>query len=61
MIPVLLDLITIFCLVGGCVLLWLSLRPRRRDIIITRAAELDDPFEAWDDPDRLNRGIFRRD
>jgi drug/metabolite transporter superfamily protein YnfA len=35
MIPIVLDFITIFCLVGGCFLLWLNLRPRRRDIIIT--------------------------
>ena len=35
MIPVMLDLLTIVCLVGGCVLLWFNLRPRR-DVIITR-------------------------
>jgi uncharacterized membrane protein len=41
MIPILLDVITILCIVGGCLLLWFNLRPRARDVIITPVAELD--------------------
>jgi hypothetical protein len=33
----------------------------RRDVIITRVEERDEPFEAWNDPDRLNQNTFRRD
>jgi hypothetical protein len=40
-LPMLLDFITVFCFVGGCFLLWLNLRPRQRDVIITRTEELD--------------------
>jgi hypothetical protein len=36
LIPVLLDFITVFCLVGGCFLLWLNLRPRRDQVIIAK-------------------------
>jgi hypothetical protein len=34
LIPMLLDFITVFCLVGGCLLLWLNLRPRRDQVIM---------------------------
>jgi hypothetical protein len=37
MIPMLLDFITVFCLVGGCLLLWLNLRPRRDQAIIAKS------------------------
>ena len=33
----LLDFITVFCLVGGCLLLWLNLRPRRDQVIIAKS------------------------
>ena len=36
MIPMLLDFITVFCLVGGCLLLLLNLRPRRDQVIIAK-------------------------
>jgi hypothetical protein len=37
LIPMLLDFITVFCLVGGCLLLWLNLRPRRDQVIIAKS------------------------
>jgi hypothetical protein len=37
MIPMLLDFITVFCLVGGCLLLWLNLRPRRDQVIMAKS------------------------
>ena len=37
MIPMFLDFITVFCLVGGCLLLWLNLRPRRDQVIIAKS------------------------
>ena len=40
MIPILLDFITVFCLVGGCFLLWLNLRPRRDQVIIAKSEPL---------------------
>jgi hypothetical protein len=33
----LLDFITVICLVGGCLLLWLNLRPRRDQVIIAKS------------------------
>jgi hypothetical protein len=33
----LLDFITVFCLVGGCLLLWLNLRPRPDQVIIAKS------------------------
>jgi hypothetical protein len=44
MIPVMLDLLTIVCLVGGCVLLWFNLRPRR-DVILTRMPDREDRWK----------------
>ena len=52
LMPMLLDLITIFCLVGGCVLLWFNLRPRRSDVIITPVAN-SGPFGAYDESAQL--------
>jgi hypothetical protein len=37
LIPMFLDFITVFCLVGGCLLLWLNLRPRRDQVIIAKS------------------------
>ena len=37
MIPMFLDFITVFCLVGGCLLLWLNLRPRRDQVIMAKS------------------------
>ena len=36
-LPLLLDFLTVFFIVAGCVLLWLNLRPRRGDVFITPA------------------------
>jgi len=33
--PLLLDFLTVFFIVAGCFLLWLNLRPQRRDVVIT--------------------------
>jgi hypothetical protein len=38
LIPMLLDFITVFCLVGGCLLLWLNLRPRQVNIAMSEPA-----------------------
>jgi hypothetical protein len=49
--PMLFDILTVFLLVAGCMLLWLNLRPRRRDVTrapketYDRAAEAYDPEE----------------
>ncbi len=49
--PMLFDLLTVFLLVAGCMLLWLNLRPRRRDVnrlpkeTSDRAAEACHPEE----------------
>jgi hypothetical protein len=39
----LLDFITVFCLVGGCLLLWLNLRPRRDQVIIAKSKPAASP------------------
>ena len=36
MIPMLLDFLTLFFIVAGCLLLWLNVRPRRSDVIRTK-------------------------
>jgi hypothetical protein len=36
-LPLLLNFLTVYFLVAGCVLLWLNLRPRRPRIVITKA------------------------
>jgi hypothetical protein len=38
-IPVLFDILTVVLFVGGCLLLWLNLRPRRRDVLLTSSAD----------------------
>ena len=37
--PLLLDFLTVFFIVTGCVLLWLNLRPGRADVFITPLEE----------------------
>ena len=37
--PMLLDFLTVFFIVAGCVLLWLNLRPRRPRIVITKTGD----------------------
>src|ERR1700724_325893 len=39
----LLDFITVFCLVGGWLLLWLNLRPRRDQVIIAKSEPAAQP------------------
>jgi hypothetical protein len=49
--PILFDILIVFLLVAGCMLLWLNLRPRGRDVTrapketYNRAAEAYDPEE----------------
>jgi hypothetical protein len=40
-VPIFLDFITAFCLVAGCFLLWLNLRPSGRDVILTKVDSFD--------------------
>ena len=35
-LPILLDILTVFFIVGGCALLWLNLRPRRPHNVIKK-------------------------
>jgi hypothetical protein len=49
MIPILLDVMTVFFLVAGGVLLWLNLRPRRRDVIVSAHEETDRSPDPQDD------------
>jgi len=41
--PMLFDILTVAFFVGGCLLLWLNLRPRRRDVLLT-PKETADPW-----------------
>ena len=34
-VPILFDILTVVLFVGGCLLLWLNLRPRGRDVLLT--------------------------
>jgi len=59
--PMLFDILTVFLLVAGCMLLWLNLRPRRRDVnrspkeTSDRAAEACHPeeFPAQEQPELI--------
>jgi hypothetical protein len=44
--PMLLDLLTVFFIVAGCVLLWLNLRLRRPHIVLTKTDDLHQPVPA---------------
>jgi len=39
--PMFYDILTVCFLVAGCTLLWLNIRPRNRDVIITKKATSD--------------------
>ena len=43
--PVLFDILTVVLFVGGFLLLWLNLRPRRRDVLLTSKDTADPGFE----------------
>ena len=34
-VPMLFDILTVVLFVSGCLLLWLNLKPRRRDVLLT--------------------------
>jgi hypothetical protein len=41
MIPILLDLLTVFFIIAGLILLWLNMRERRRSKVIVTPDERD--------------------
>jgi hypothetical protein len=43
MIPMLLDFLTLFFIVAGCLLLWLNVRPRRSNVILTNSEDYHPP------------------
>jgi hypothetical protein len=49
-LPLLLDFLTVFFIVAGCVLLWLNLRPRRGDVFITPAEKSPRPAPSREIP-----------
>src|SRR4029453_967361 len=48
MIPMLLDFLTLFFIVAGCLLLWLNVRPRRSDVIRTKFEDYYPPSPSRD-------------
>src|SRR5258708_6373774 len=44
MIPMLLDFLTLFFIVAGCLLLWLNVRPRRSNVILTKSEDYYPPL-----------------
>jgi hypothetical protein len=50
-VPIFLDFITVFCLVAGCLLLWLNFRRYGSDIILTKVDSFDPGTAAIPDPE----------
>ena len=48
MIPMLLDFLTLFFIVAGCLLLWLNVRPRRSNVILTKSEDYYPPSPSQD-------------
>jgi len=44
-VPMLFDILTVVLFVGGCLLLWLNLRPRGRDVLLTPKETADPRIE----------------
>jgi hypothetical protein len=44
-VPMLFDIVTVGLFVGGCLLLWLNLRPRGRDVLLTPKETADPRIE----------------
>ncbi len=55
MIPMLLDFLTLFFIVAGCLLLWLNVRPRRSNVILTNSEEYHPPFRFPDASDDIRK------
>jgi hypothetical protein len=51
--PMLFDILTVFLLVAGCMLLWLNLRPRRRDVIRAPKETSDQAAAAAYNPEKV--------
>jgi hypothetical protein len=48
MMPMLLDFLTLFFIVAGCLLLWLNVRPRRSNVILTKSEDYYPPSLSQD-------------
>jgi hypothetical protein len=46
LLPMLFDILTVAFFVAGCLLLWLNLRPRRRNVLLTPKETADPWMEA---------------
>ena len=53
MIPMLLDFLTLFFIVAGCLLLWLNVRPRRSNVILTKSEDYYPPSPSQDAGDDI--------
>lgn len=49
-LPMLFDMLTVVLLVGGCLLLWLNLRPRNDDVLPTAEDRVDSEAQEKVDP-----------
>lgn len=47
----LLDFLTVFCIVAGCALLWLNLRHRQSPIVVTKTDDAHQPAPIGHIPD----------
>jgi hypothetical protein len=55
-VPILFDILTVVLFIGGCLLLWLNLRPRGRDVLLT-PKEIADP---WSEEETANPALEAR-
>jgi hypothetical protein len=55
MIPMLLDFLTLFFIVAGCLLLWLNVRPRRSNVILTNSEDYHPPSPSQDTKDDIRK------
>ena len=55
-VPILFDILTVVLFVGGCLLLWLNLRPRGRDVLLTPKEKTD----SWSEEETPNPGLEAR-
>jgi hypothetical protein len=53
MISMLLDFLTLFFIVAGCLLLWLNVRPRRSNVILTKSEDYYPPSPSQDAGDDI--------
>ena len=55
MIPMLLDFLTLFFIVAGCLLLWLNVRPRQSNVILTNSEDYHPPSPYQDTKDDIRK------